>query len=343
MNQARHLTALDCVRAQTLVDEGRSKRFVARLLNVHHSTISRALERYRITGSHSRRHGQGRKRATNARDDRFLCHIALRNRTATSAQMQNELETARNVHVSALTVRRRLREAGLISRRPIKAPELTRAHKVARLRFARTHENWTIDDWRKVLFSDETRISLKSSDGRQRVYRRRGEREAAFNFVPHEPFGRGSKMFWAGISFNGRTELVSIHARAMNAEFYVENILQEHVMPYAPFIGPDFVFMQDNARPHVARVCIEYLNEVRIEVMNWPARSPDLNPIEHLWDTIKRAVRRYLPAPQNLQQLEYVARHEWENVPQPVIENLIRSMPRRIQAVIRAGGGNTTY
>lgn len=343
MNRARHMTALECVRAQTLVEEGRSMRYVARILGVNHSTISRLLERHRATGSHSRRHGQGRKRATNVRDDRFLRQNALRNRTATSSQLRNDLETVRNVQVSALTVRRRLRDAGLISRRPIKAPELTRAHRVARLRFARAHENWNIDDWKKVLFSDETRINLKSCDGRQRVHRRQGERRAAFNFMPNEPFGRGSKMFWAGISFDGRTELVPIHARAMNAEFYIENILQVHVMPYAPFIGPDFIFMQDNARPHVARACIEYLNEVRIEVMNWPARSPDLNPIEHLWDTIKRAVKRRLPAPQNVQQLEQVAHHEWENIPQPVIENLIGSMPRRIQAVIRARGGNTTY
>lgn len=343
MDRPRYLTNDECVRASTLLEVGETMRYVADQLGVHHSTISRMAKRFRETGSHSRKYGQGRKKVTSARDERFLRQQVLRNRKLTSAELSNELQTIRNVRISAVTVRRRLHEAGLASRKAAITPLLTTAHRIARLRFARNHANWTVDEWKKVLFTDETRVSLKSPDGRERVWRRPGERFAACTISPREPFGGGSKMFWGGISFDARTELVPIHPRSMNAEFYLENIIQDHVMPFAPFIGNHFIFMQDNARPHIARPVLDYLNEINIQVMDWPPRSPDMNPIEHLWDTLKKSVRRHLPAPRNLQELERVVLLEWDNIPQETIQNLITSLPRRVQAVIRARGGVTHY
>lgn len=343
MNRPRHLTNDECVRASTLLDEGRSMRYVANLLGVNHSTVGRIIRRFRETGSHARKRGQGRKRVTSPRDERFLRVQVLRNRKCTSRELSNELEAARNVRISALTVRRRLKEAGLASRKPAIAPLLTAAHRVQRLRFARNHANWTVDDWKRVLFTDETRVSLKSPDGRERVWRRPGERFSACTISPREPFGGGSRMFWGGICFDARTELVPIHQRSMNAQFYLENIIQDHVMPFAPFIGDHFIFMQDNARPHIARPVLDYLHEINIQVMDWPPRSPDLNPIEHLWDALKKTVRRHLPAPRNHQELERAVLLEWDNITQETIQDLITSLPRRMQAVIRARGGVTRY
>lgn len=77
--------------------------------------------------------------------------------------------------------------------------------------------------------------------------------------------------------------------------------------------------------------------------MEWPPLSPDLNPIEHLWDTLKRKVRSRTPAPVNHNQLVDAVNAEWENIPQDTIENLISSMPRRLNAVIQSRGGHTPY
>lgn len=318
-------------------------RHVANVLGRNHSSISRMVRRFNETGSHLRRPGQGRKRCTNPIDERFLRQSALRNRKTTSTILQNELVAARNRLVSTRTIRRRLNESGLASRRPAKKPLLTREHRIQRLRFARNHQGWTLDDWKMVLFSDETRISLKSPDGRERVWRRPGERFASCNISPRVPFGGGSVMFWGGICFDGRTELVPIRVRSMNADYYLEHIVVGHVMPFAPFVGPNFLLMQDNARPHVARPVIRYLNAVGIPFMEWPANSPDMNPIEHLWDAIKKTIRRRTPPPANHNQLVDAAIQEWENTPQEVIQNLISSMPRRMEAVIRSRGGHTRY
>lgn len=150
-------------------------------------------------------------------------------------------------------------------------------------------------------------------------------------------------MLWAGISFEARTDLVFIEGGRLTAARYIQEILEEHVVTFAPFVGDDFVLMHDNARPHVARCVMEYLNEVGISQMEWPALSPDMNPIEHIWDYLKRKVHDRPVAPNSLAELRSALIEEWELIPQTLIQHLIEGMYRRLQAVVAARGGNTRY
>ena len=150
-------------------------------------------------------------------------------------------------------------------------------------------------------------------------------------------------MVWAGISFHARTELVFIDGGSMTAHRYVAEVLEEHVVPYAPFVGNNFVLMHDNARPHTARIVTDYLLAVGITCMDWPALSPDLNVIEHIWDELPRRVKNRSPSPNTLGELQSALREEWGTIPQEFIQNLIMGMNRRMQAVINARGGNTHY
>lgn len=115
------------------------------------------------------------------------------------------------------------------------------------------------------------------------------------------------------------------------------------MIPYADYVGPNFLFMHDNARAHAAGIVREYLRDVNITVMDWPARSPDMNPIEHMWDELKRRVRARQPVAQTMQELKTAIEEEWEMIPQNFIERLINSMPNRMRAVVDAYGGNTRY
>lgn len=339
---ARQITPEEVARVMALIEDGRSQRYAARSVNKPEATVRRAVERFRETGQYKRRVGSGRPKCTTRIDDRFIILQTLRNRFQTATMTNNRLREVRHTNIHDITVRRRLKESNLQARRPATAPRLLRHHRVARLNFAQERQNWNEWQWSKVLFSDESRFCLRSPDGRQRVWRRSGERYDQGMFSERTSFGGGSVMVWAGISLEARTELCLLQRHSLDAIGYIE-ILQEYVVPFAPFIGEGFLLMQDNARPHTARIVTQYLDEVGIERLPWPALSPDMNPIEHLWDQLGKRVRNRVHTPENLQELAAALVEEWENIPQQNVANLIRSMPRRLETLIRARGGNTRY
>lgn len=331
----------DVARAVALNDDGRNIRYIAEFLGKPKSTVQDAISRFRQTGEYTRRGESGRTRVTNQRDNHFINLTALRDRSVPSTVISRRLQDVRGTIASARTIQRRLEEGGLMSRRPVACPLLLPAHRTARLHFSHEHRNWRAEEWARVLFTDESRFCLRSPDGRERVWRRPGERFAQCCISPRTPFGGGSVMVWAGVSLYARTDLVMIEYGSLTANRYIQQCLADHVVPFAHFIGQDFLLMQDNARPHVARVVTEYLEEVNIQRLEWPPRSPDLNAIEHVWDMLGRRVRNRHP--ETLPDLRTALLEEWENIPQQAIQICIESMPRRMEEVIRTRGGNTRY
>ena len=105
----------------------------------------------------------------------------------------------------------------------------------------------------------------------------------------------------------------------------------------------DHVFQHDNERCHVARVCQYFLNQNHIRVLPWSALSPDLSPIEHLWDELGRRFRHRQNLPETLQGLRDALVHEWNNIPQAFIQRLIGSMPRICEIAVAARGGHRYY
>ena len=190
------------------------------------------------------------------------------------------------------------------------------------------------------MFSDESRFLLFRSDRRQRIYRRRGERFVDACVREQDRFEGGGVMVWAGIYHGHKTELVFVEG-ALNAQSYRDTILQPVVVPFIRC--HNVTFQQDNARPHVARICDEYLQANNVDVLPWPAFSPDLSPVEHLWDVLDRGVRRRHPAPTTQAELRRALQEEWDNIPIRQINGLINSMHRRIRAAIGLNGGHTRY
>lgn len=325
-------------RAIGRLEAGQSQSAVARHFHVSQSTISRLWQRYRVHNSTRDRPRSGRPRVTTPAQDRFIRVLHLRNRTCTAAYTAHNVPGLRRI--SAQTIRNRLRQHGIRPRRPHTAPVLQRQHRRARLRWSRNLRPWTMVQWRRVWFSDESRFLLFRHDGRIRVYRRRGERYAQRCIRQVDRFGGGSVMMWAAISWNRRTPLVHVQGN-LTALRYRDEILQRHMIP-AMNVRRE-VFQQDNARPHTARVTMDFLAQNNVTVLPWASRSPDLNPIEHLWDNLDRRVRRRQQQPQTLQQLRDALQEEWRRIPQREIRRLIHSMPSRCQAVIDVHGGNTRY
>ena len=191
------------------------------------------------------------------------------------------------------------------------------------------------------MFSDESRFCLDFHDGRIRVKRLATERFLDDCICEHDRYGGGSVMVWAGIMSSQRTDLVPIQG-TLTGERYVQQILTPHVCPLAQQFGPCFIFQQDNARPHTSRVATEALRG--ISVLDWPARSPDMSPIEHLWDELGRRVRhQYEDPPATVFQLQQRLVEQWGKIEIPTIEHLLLGMPRRIAELLRRKGRHTCY
>ena len=172
------------------------------------------------------------------------------------------------------------------------------------------------------------------------VRRRKGE-----EFLPEcinqtVKFGGGSVMMWGCISCDGGRPLVKVNGK-MKAIDYIQ-LLNTSLLLCMSTMGSTIEFMDDNAPCHRAETVANWMSAKifnRMEV--WPPQSPDLNPIEHVWDILGDKVQE--KKPKNLKELEKMLQEEWKKISVLDIQNLINSMPRRVAAVIAVKGGHTKY
>ncbi|GFV25413.1 transposable element Tcb2 transposase [Trichonephila clavipes] len=259
------------------IEEGRKITDVSREFDIAHSVVSRLWKSFKTTGMCSRRHGE-----------------VVR---TTAQQVANEFLAASGKQISRKTVARRLRGGGLYARRPVVCVPLTRRHRTARLQWCREHHNWTEQDWACVLFSDESRFSLSSDCRRQLIWRESGTAYRPENIQEKDRYPTCSIMVWAGIIINGRTRLHVVANGTMTGQRYIDEVLLPHVLLFRGAVGDKFVFMDDNATCHRTLAVQDCLDSEGIQRLVWPARSPDLNPIENVWDALGRQVagRNYPP------------------------------------------------
>ena len=204
-----------------------------RAFGCHRNTKIRLRQRFQQTGGVADRRRPGRPRVTNLRTDRFikLTHLRRRFQTATSS--------ARQYGISKRTVLRRLRQARqpIRPRKPYVGQVLTARHRDAHLQRAQRNFRWGQQQWTRVLFSDESRFNLSHHDDGIRVFRRRGERFADNCLIEGDRFGGGSVMVWGGIMGRRKTNLIVVQG-SLNAECYINQILQPEAVPFLQRHGP---------------------------------------------------------------------------------------------------------
>lgn len=329
-------------RALGMLQGGMRTADVARAINCNVRTVRRLRQHNKETGRTADRPRSGRPRVTTPAQDRYIRTSHLRDRYRMATTTARVTPGTHNPSISAQTVRNRLREAGLRACRPVVRQVLTRHHRQQRRLWAQTHRRWTRQDWQKVLFTDESQFCLTGGDGRIYAYRRRNERYTEACTLERDRFGGGgSVMVWGGVSQHHRTELVVI-AGNLNTVRYREDILLPHVVPFLQ-AHPDMTLQHDNATSHTARSVRDFLQDRNVSVLPWPAKSPDLNPIEHVWDLLDRRVRARAIPPRNVRELAGALVEEWGNISQQELANLVQSMRRRCTAVLNAAGGHTRY
>ncbi|GFS57511.1 transposable element Tcb2 transposase [Trichonephila clavipes] len=312
MPQRSHVTDSEAWRVVGRLEGGQTQAETVQALGVSQSVISRVWNRFLETGSAGRRPGQGRRRATTPNEDRYLVLMARRHRNMNATLLQQHIRSATGPMVSTQTVRNRLDGVGLYARRSMVCVRLTSRHR-------------------------------RDRSGRIFIWRVRGSRNNPAFVHESVRFGGGGVLVYGGYSIDGRTDLCIIRDGPLTARRYRNEILRPIVVPYAAAIGDDFILMDDNCMPHRANLVEDFLFEVRIVRMEWPACSPDMNPIEHVWDALGRRVAGRQPPPQTPQELERALLEEWDRIPQLVINSFIDSMPQRCSTLLAVRGNHTPY
>lgn len=335
------LTTAQRNRILALLDRGDSAYKIKTLTGFSVASVSRIRSQYHpdlpvSTG--------GRPRKLSTANISYAVRLITSHKAENATQVTRSLQEFVEGSISTKTVRRALRSAGL---RPVvkcKRPSLTKRHKRERMDFALAHENWTLEDWKRVYWSDETKINRLGSDGRKWVWKKAGEGLSDRLVQGTVKFGGGALMMWACMGWDGVGMATKIDGR-MDADLYV-SILEDELMASLEYYGEnieDIIFQQDNDPKHKSKKATNWLRNSGLEVMVWPPQSADLNPIEHLWHYLKARLGEYETPPASIAELWERVQVEWEKIPASVCQDLIESMPRRVQAVLEAKGGYTKY
>ncbi|GFW10326.1 transposable element Tcb2 transposase [Trichonephila clavipes] len=196
---------------------------------------------------------------------------------------------------------------------------------------------------RRLHSGDESRFSLSSDSHRIFIWRERGSRNHPSNIIERDRYGGRGVLVWGGIMLGSRTDFQIFEAGSVIGTRYFNEILLPYVRLFRGAMGLKFLFMDDNAPCHRTVAAEQLLESEDIERMDWPARSPDLNPIQHVLDFLgRRLAARTLP-PVTIQELRLALQDEWAAMPQQLIDPLILSMGRRCETCLAVRGDNLPY
>lgn len=309
---------------------GKSIRQISKELHISRSTIGRHIQQQRENRAIGTKK-MGRSKKTTKKTDRMIALAAKRDR------FQTQFKLSRQFNVSITTIRDRLRKKNIRSR-VANEEDVSKILKRKRLQWCRQRKR---ENFRKWIYSDESSFELKnvSVPHRMFVHRTKREKYAECCTIALTTNSRQKLMVWGAISYTGPVAFGFVGGR-INARRYIE-VLTDNLLPFLDRIPlaqlNETIFQQDNATCHTARATQRFFEQNGIRAVLWPAKSPDLNPIERVWAVLKRAVRN--KGPTTIRGLRRTIEEAWnEQVTPKLCASLYDAIPRSITQVIERRG-----
>jgi transposase len=191
------------VQVMTLSKQGISNKEIAKITGLTVRGIQHIKKRVNHTHSFQDKPRTGRPHKLTERNKRLIPKLLKKKETKTATAISKSLKIHNNINVSRKTVSRALKSMGYSCRIKKKKPKLTEKHKKARLAWAKAHESWTSEEWRKVIWSDESKFNLLNSDGKEYFWTNRPEVLTEESISPTLKFGGGGIMVWSCITYDG--------------------------------------------------------------------------------------------------------------------------------------------
>lgn len=327
--------------AKNLMLNGLSVRKVAARLKLSIGSVSNIRQSIQEQLPEAKK---GRPTKLSDQDKRYCTRVITSKRAETASGVSKVIKHDHGIDVSRYTVSRALTSLGMKAAEKQTKPALSAKNIQKRFDFAKRHQNWTVEDWKRVVWSDETKINRFMSDGRSWYWAREGTSLQSHHVKQAYKHGGGSLMVWGCMTHLGPGYMCKIDGR-MDQHLY-KRILEDELSHTIEYYGLDpckVIFQHDNDPKHTAKSVKDWLSEQAFEVLTWPPQSPDLNPIEHLWWQLKNQLLKYEGPPSGMNELWERVEAEWNKLDASVCLKLVESMPRRVQAVIASKGKWTKY
>jgi transposase len=316
---------------------------IVTLFGVSRATVFRIMRSFRLTGKieDNACYRSGRKKKTSPEMDSFIVESVEENRKMIPSQIRALLEQKFGLSVNLSLIKRRLLNAGLYGRVCLRKPLLAPINKLKRLVWAVKHKDWTVDQWRKVLWSDEKKFELFNTKRREYCRRKKNEALRGDTVQRTVKHGGGGLMFWGCVGNTKTGNLTKIEG-IMDQHIYRDILAKEAIPSGQKIFGTnEWIFQQDNDPKHRSKLCRTFMEDEskskNFSLMDWPPQSPDLSPIELLWDEVDRQVQAKRSS--NMVALEHAVIQVWENISHETVEKLLKRMPLLCKAVVKAQGG----